>query len=226
MENNIQQLSRKERERLFKRQEIIQAARQVFTLRGFNAATLDEIAERAEFGKGTLYNYFQSKDEIFETVLADIFEEFVAIAAEACSDPGKDLEESYTSFAAKLLRHLFENHGIYYLLMREIHKMEQQSHFATLFPNLLMLLAEPLKQNLREEYLENNAAEQLGFMLITMILSLFRSSLHILGLTHCHDEKTNLVLSKEEIENQIERNLTMMQQVYFNGVLSMTKKGN
>ena len=46
MENETPQLSRKARERLYKRQEIVNAAREVFASRGFTAATLDEIAER------------------------------------------------------------------------------------------------------------------------------------------------------------------------------------
>ncbi|MBE0643036.1 MAG: TetR/AcrR family transcriptional regulator [Bacteroidetes bacterium] len=226
MDNTIQQLSRKERERLFKRQEIIQAAREVFSLRGFTSATLDEIAEKAEFGKGTLYSYFQSKDELFDTVLADMFEEFVSIAAEACSDPEKEIEESYTDFARALLRHLFENYGMYYLLIREMHKMEHQSHFATLFPNLLLIIAEPLKRNLPAENLKENAAEQLGFMFLTLILSLFRSSLHILGQRHCYEQATTLDLSSDEIQHQIDHNIALLRQVYFNGVLSMKKTGN
>lgn len=225
MEQNTQQLSRKERERIFKRQEIITAAREVFALRGFSAATLDEIAERAEFGKGTLYSYFQSKDELFDTVLADIFDEFLVIAAETCTKPGSGVEESYLDFARKLLEHLFQNHGIYFLMMREMHKMEHQSHFATMFPNLLLLMAEPLSRSLSEDHAKENAAERLGFMFLTMILSLFRTSLHMLGQTHCHDEISPLMLNQEEINAQIDRNLDVLEQVYFHGILSLTNTG-
>lgn len=62
---------RKERERLAKRQEILIAAREVFAKKGLHAATLDEIAEKAEFAKGTLYGYFQSKEELFATMLEE-----------------------------------------------------------------------------------------------------------------------------------------------------------
>ena len=57
--------SRKERERAMRRNEIVIAACDVFASRGFNDATLEEIAEKAEFGKGTLYNYFDSKELLF-----------------------------------------------------------------------------------------------------------------------------------------------------------------
>jgi TetR/AcrR family transcriptional regulator, repressor of fatR-cypB operon len=220
--NNNQQLSRKERERLHRRQEIVNAAREVFALRGFSAATLEEIAERAEFGKGTLYSYFQSKDELFETVIADIFDEIVQIAADTCSASGAGLEESYRDFASRLLRHLFENYGIYFLMMREMHNMHHQSHFATLFPDLLLLLAEPLRRSLSEAVQAEHQPEQLGFMFLTMILSLFRSSMHMLGLQNCQTDSPPPAVSHSDIERSIERCVNTLEHVYFNGILSMT----
>ncbi|GIV59650.1 MAG: hypothetical protein KatS3mg043_0739 [Rhodothermaceae bacterium] len=51
-------LPRRERERLMRRRAMLEAARAVFAEKGYLQATVDEIAQRAEFGKGTLYNYF------------------------------------------------------------------------------------------------------------------------------------------------------------------------
>jgi AcrR family transcriptional regulator len=57
-------MTRKERERATRRKEIIDAAQNLFISKGFENTTMDEIAEKAEFGKPTLYSYFKSKDEI------------------------------------------------------------------------------------------------------------------------------------------------------------------
>jgi len=78
-------LTRKERERLARRAEIIAAAANVFGEKGFGGATLDEIAERAEFGKGTLYNYFASKEELYEATVRRLLDDLHAIAADACT---------------------------------------------------------------------------------------------------------------------------------------------
>lgn len=59
---------RKEREKQQRREEIIRAAEKVFFARGFAGATMDEIAERAELSKGTLYLYFSSKDDLYMAV--------------------------------------------------------------------------------------------------------------------------------------------------------------
>jgi AcrR family transcriptional regulator len=53
--------TRKERERAARRELIIEMAEQIIDERGFESTTMDEIAERAEMGKGTLYLYFKSK---------------------------------------------------------------------------------------------------------------------------------------------------------------------
>ena len=55
---------RKERERLYRQNLIIDAAQKVFMNKGFETATMDDIAEEAEFSKGSLYSYFQSKNEL------------------------------------------------------------------------------------------------------------------------------------------------------------------
>ena len=55
---------RKEREKLQRRNDIIDAAEKVFFSRGFESATMDEIAEMAELSKGTLYLYFKSKEDL------------------------------------------------------------------------------------------------------------------------------------------------------------------
>jgi AcrR family transcriptional regulator len=45
------------------------SAREFFFTKGFNAATMDEIAQRAELSKGALYLYFPSKEALYATVL-------------------------------------------------------------------------------------------------------------------------------------------------------------
>lgn len=51
--------------------EIVQAAYDVFSEKGFAAAKLDEIARRAGVSKGALYLYFDNKQQIFEAVVKD-----------------------------------------------------------------------------------------------------------------------------------------------------------
>lgn len=56
---------RREREKLQRRQQIVEAAEQCYREYGFEGSTMDNIAEKAELSKGTLYLYFENKQEIF-----------------------------------------------------------------------------------------------------------------------------------------------------------------
>ncbi len=55
---------RKEREKEKRRNDIIDAAEQIFFTQGIEHATMDEVAGKAELSKGTLYLYFQSKEDL------------------------------------------------------------------------------------------------------------------------------------------------------------------
>jgi AcrR family transcriptional regulator len=59
---------RKQRERERRRQQIIVAAKRVFSERGFSKATMEDIAREAELSPGTLYLYFKNKDELYASL--------------------------------------------------------------------------------------------------------------------------------------------------------------
>ena len=60
---------RKEREREQRQQAIINAGEQVFFSQGYESSTMDDVARQAELSKGTLYLYFQSKDELHFAIM-------------------------------------------------------------------------------------------------------------------------------------------------------------
>ena len=55
---------RKEREKLRRRNDIIDAAESLFFKHGFETPTMDDVAREAELSKGTLYLYFRSRDDL------------------------------------------------------------------------------------------------------------------------------------------------------------------
>lgn len=63
--------ARREREKEERRHSILQAAREVFLEKGFFRATMDDVAERAEVSKGTLYLYFESKETLLAHLLLE-----------------------------------------------------------------------------------------------------------------------------------------------------------
>jgi len=59
---------RKEREKERRRQQILVAAKRVFSAKGFSKATMEDIAREAELSPGTLYLYFINKDELYASL--------------------------------------------------------------------------------------------------------------------------------------------------------------
>lgn len=59
-----------------KRQQIIEAAIQLFTQNGFHATSTTSITKKAKVGTGTLFTYFSNKDEMINTIYLEIKERF------------------------------------------------------------------------------------------------------------------------------------------------------
>ncbi|MGA2467718.1 MAG: TetR/AcrR family transcriptional regulator [Thermodesulfobacteriota bacterium] len=70
-----EKITRKERKYLAHRVEILSAAEKVFAAKGFFPATMNDIAREADFGTGTLYRYFKSKEELYFTLIDEKVEE-------------------------------------------------------------------------------------------------------------------------------------------------------
>jgi len=90
-----------------KRAQILDGARAVFLARGFDAASMGEIARQAGVSKGTLYVYFASKEELFGAIVRDqclIQAEQVFALDDQDRDVAAVLMRLGTSFAAALCR--------------------------------------------------------------------------------------------------------------------------
>ena len=59
-------------------QRLIAAARVVFERDGFHDARLADVTKEANVSTGTLYNYFQSKEELFRAVMQGVLDELTA----------------------------------------------------------------------------------------------------------------------------------------------------
>ncbi|MGB8323967.1 MAG: TetR/AcrR family transcriptional regulator [Candidatus Acidiferrum sp.] len=63
-------ISRRERKKAELRSQIISTAIGLFSLHGLDGVTVEQIAEAADIGKGTIYNYFETKEDIVVAFMA------------------------------------------------------------------------------------------------------------------------------------------------------------
>jgi AcrR family transcriptional regulator len=88
-----------------RRETILNVAREVFFEQGYTAASMSTIAARLGGSKGTLYNYFKSKEELFEAQVRDM----CGAAADRILEVSEDGEpvETLTRLGQQYLHHLF-----------------------------------------------------------------------------------------------------------------------
>jgi TetR/AcrR family fatty acid metabolism transcriptional regulator len=88
-----------------KREQLVQAAIPIFAKHGFREAKMADIAIQADVGKGTLYEYFPSKDALFLhafRVWFGYFAEQMSDIVETEKDPYRQLILFYTQFFSTL----------------------------------------------------------------------------------------------------------------------------
>ncbi len=117
-------LSRKEKERLFRRAAILDAAVGIFAKKGYRDTTLDEIATTAEFGKGTIYNYFKSKENIYSAIIDDVSANLYDIIQQAGSET-KNSKDFFEMHAKLVFRYCVGKRDAFIIYVREI------AHFTT-----------------------------------------------------------------------------------------------
>jgi TetR/AcrR family transcriptional regulator, repressor of fatR-cypB operon len=96
-------LTRKQLEKLQHRNEILEAARKLFIEKGFSNTTIDEIAQLAQFGKGTIYNYFANKEVLFQGLIEQFCEENLAIVQATIENGSGSTRDRFRTYLTQLL---------------------------------------------------------------------------------------------------------------------------
>ena len=91
-----------------KREEIVRAALELIAEHGFHGAPMSMIADRANVGTGTIYRYFENKDELITELYRDLEERIYPVLLEGYT-PGKPFRERFLHLGTALLSYFIEN---------------------------------------------------------------------------------------------------------------------
>jgi AcrR family transcriptional regulator len=126
--------------RQFMETTIAQAAKAVFAERGYQGATLEEIAQRAGMSKATIYIYYKNKDDLFLQVVEELVNMAMAITAEEATTSRPPIEKLYAMVRNKM--EFYERERDFFrIYLNERHGLE-------------IAPKDPHKQALREMYLQ------------------------------------------------------------------------
>lgn len=94
-------VTRREREKQQRRAAILAAAERVFARHGFHGASIDRIAEEAQYAVGTLYLYFKDKDALYSALFTSKLGEMVDQVEQAATSGGDPLECLHNAIRAQ-----------------------------------------------------------------------------------------------------------------------------
>jgi len=89
----------------FKREQILDGAKRIFMRDGFNGASMNDITREAGVSKGTIYVYFENKEDLFGSLIERERARFVATVRDMLNDDG-DVETVLHDFGVAFCSHL------------------------------------------------------------------------------------------------------------------------
>ena len=182
-----------------KRQAIHAAGTAVFLERGYEAASMDQIATEAQVSKQTIYNHFHSKDELFKAIITDMTTELafpLSMTKAAETTP----QQLLRSFAREFLKLMLQpsSLALYRLIVAEAVRFPElgDALYKAGAGNLLRRLTDYLDWETRAGRLTVEEPEMAAELLIGMLTGLlqFRALLGTGGLTDAELERRATVV--------------------------------
>lgn len=170
-------INRKTREYLIHRKEILLAAEKVFATKGFFTTKMTDIANKAEFGTGTLYKYFKSKEDLYFTLIEEKMEEINQLVKAVFSQKMTSIKK-----IEKVMRPLFEfierNRDFFSIYISERSRFEwtiKDDLGKAIYKKMvayIKLLSEVLKQGVKEGEFKSMSPLDLAHALVGIVNSL------------------------------------------------------
>ncbi len=162
--------SRSEKRTLATRRKLLNAARAVFSEKGFDLARIDDITERADVGKGTFYNYYQKKEDLIAELIENMLRDLVKLLKERCSN-ASDLNQLLDTLIAahiKFFSDRWEDFVLFFQGRTDLTLLHSYSGIETPYINYLKhvekLIAGVMHQKISQNVLNRIACAVVGFV--------------------------------------------------------------
>jgi TetR/AcrR family transcriptional regulator len=149
-------LSRREREKLRHRRQMLAAALDLFSEKGFHNVSMHEIAEKAEFAIGTLYKFFKNKEDLYKALMMEKAEEHHRVLMRVLSEEN-DVMIVIENYIAAKTRLFADNLAIVRLYFAETRgasfniKAGLDQDIRKLYDKFIMRLASVLETGIRKK---------------------------------------------------------------------------
>jgi len=151
-----EKLSRREREKLRHRRQMLAAALELFSEKGFHNVSMHEIAKRAEFAIGTLYKFFKNKEDLYKALMMEKAEEYHRVLMGVLSEENDVMTmiEDYIAAKARLFADNLAALRLYFAETRGASfniKAGLDQDIRKLYDKFIMRLASVLETGIRKK---------------------------------------------------------------------------
>ncbi|MFW9793927.1 MAG: TetR/AcrR family transcriptional regulator [Candidatus Thorarchaeota archaeon] len=181
---------RLERERKQRRQTIIDMARKFFIEHGYDGTMVEKIASEVGYTKVTIYNYFQSKDDLFVAVVADVYEKLYQIMdthlkRDDVTNELRSMGEAYVIFFEKypedaLLFEMGRLSVVTSSIRRKLASTEELTESERNFSKQMGLLEELMTSVITETMKSSGIQAKIDPFSVIMVLSTFAQAIRTL----------------------------------------------
>jgi AcrR family transcriptional regulator len=177
-----------------RKKQIVDAANRSFSLFGYKATTMDQVAKMANVGKGTIYNFFTNKEELFDEIVSSLIAEMQLAAEEAI--------DSHLSFSENTHRALFrilefrKEHQLTIKLFQEERDMgtpEVMDVLRKLEHTIISYISEKIRKAINRREIKECNPELTAFIMLKIYIALIFDW-----------EQQNRPFTKEEVSTYFE----------------------
>lgn len=153
-----------------KRDLILKAALKIISDKGYSAATVDEITEKAGVGKGTFYIYFKDKADLFFSIIEQEFDNLIKETVKAVENIDDFFEKIKKGIEMYLLYHQ-KNHFLLKILIQEkpFTKKRNFENFWEDFFSRWGIIKEGIRQQIMEGRIKNLDPDDIIHSLLGML---------------------------------------------------------
>lgn len=211
---------------------IIAAAHALFSKKGYEKTSVNEIIMKLGISKGAFYHYFRSKDDVLDTIILDYVHEMVELLYGIAENSSMNALEKYRRMFLAIQEKRKQNSERFYFLVK-MFLSEENLLFKQRYMEKILELTKPpfiliLNQGVKEGHFKINNLEETAELII-LLGNIYRTKIALLILD-THEDPNRMLKIRNLIEftqNMIERilglesgSLDVISRSYYSGIVT------
>ncbi|TCL59810.1 TetR family transcriptional regulator [Hydrogenispora ethanolica] len=137
-----------------RKQEIIDAARELFLTQGFEATAVSDIVKKVGVAQGLFYYYFKSKNELLDAVVEHFAEDYLVAMEQIAAEPQLNALQKFQTILAAMFQFQKQNEEIIYVVHEKSNELLHHRVEHKTLDKLVPLYLRILEQGIREQLLD------------------------------------------------------------------------